>query len=112
MRLLNPSFGEVVDRLTILELKLKRAPNQKHFLAEAKSLREYVSKMRNALASLENFKNLTDSLRGVNARIWEYNESAELQEHPYKEVVELNEGRASLVHLLNQLWEETPAEKL
>ncbi len=127
MKLLNPSPGFVIDRLTILDLKIaaadKRQINKSSFQAEKATLEEY---LRSWEASLIDERAYTGRLEwvkdqiaqkktglvAVNSLLWEaYDNIRELSDlemsklaHLAKRIAKLTDSRDQLIQNLNELY--------
>lgn len=137
MRLLNPSPGEILDRMSILELKIEAAKKKNvdstHFKAEKASLDEVLRTWDNALiedccgdeglydTKLAEISIHRNALAAVNALLWRAedevratpDESAFKLARLCKQIVSLNDSRSAHVLSLSRLYglEDEP-EKL
>lgn len=132
-RLLNPSPGEVVDRLTILELKVqaaeKRGSDASSFLAEKTSLEEHLEKWNQMLREDEappaerwdKIKEKTLGLTAVNSLLWDAEDqvraTSEMESIKLaqlcKRIAKLNDERSKLVGELTALYGvEEASEKM
>lgn len=129
MRLLNPSPGELFDRLSILELKIrfgqKKGVDTSHFAAEKLSIEQALREWEQSL--IEDMYGLGDeawdakqaeinqnrnALAAVNALLWEAEDSVralsdeKVAELAYlaKQIAKWNDARSSHVHCLNTLY--------
>jgi DUF438 domain-containing protein len=133
MRLLNPSPGEVIDRLTILELKVqaseKRGTDATQFLAEKASLEEYLSNWDQMLREDYASGGIWDTiamkktgLTAVNTLLWEaedlVRETSDTEALKLaqlcRRIANLNDSRAKLVAEISALYgaKETVSEKI
>lgn len=124
MRLLNPSPGEVVDRLTILELKIqaanKREVSDVHFQVEKVQLEEYLSsrwdhEIKVGTSVLwEQIKEQWNGLMAVNGLLWmaedDVRETPDTESFKLarlcKQIANLNDQRSKLVQKLSELYGE------
>ncbi len=67
------SAGELIDRITILEIKLRRLPAAKH-AALARDLAAARAVQRRALARSRALERLTEQLRTTNLALWDVEE--------------------------------------
>lgn len=123
MRLLNPSPGELLDRITILDLKIKAAGklgrDDTHFVAERTSLEEalqtWAQWLRETGVSEETWQEIAQKKNGlaaVNALLWEAEDTVRaLPEEELtqlaqlaKRISKLNDNRADLVKELSELY--------
>lgn len=130
MRLLNPSPGYVVDRLTILALKIEAAEKAKlnlvPFLAEKNSLEEYLRNWEQGVIEdfsiygddkvmeerLEKINKYKNGLLAVNSLIWEAQDTVrsipdiELTKLAFmaKRHAKLSDARMEMVQELNELY--------
>ena len=137
MRLLNPSPGEILDRMSILELKISAARKKNvasiHFEAERASLDEVLRTWDNGLiedccgdeealdkktSAMATHRN---ALAAVNALLWRAEDEvrATPEDSSFKlarlckQIVHLNDSRAGHVLALNKLYGlEEEQEKL
>lgn len=97
MSLLHPTLGELLDRLTILDLKVEHAPERQHFHQEREAIRD---------AILRRFLNedLLSALVVVNRRLWNCNEIIAVGEPTLdlgRKMWELNLERNRLIEAIN-----------
>ena len=128
MRLLNPSPGEILDRLSILELKItaatKRSVSSTHFEAEKASLEEVLKTWEQGIAedcmgdgdrlteTLVQIAGHRNGLAACNALLWQAEddvralpaEAAFKLASLCKRIVSWNDGRAAHVRELNKLY--------
>jgi hypothetical protein len=128
MRLLNPSPGEILDRLSILELKIaaskKLDRDSTHFEAEKASLDEVFRNWENGLIEdccgdedmydkkRETIAYNRNGLAAINALLWQAEDN--VRETPdtsvfklailCKQIVRLNDARAKFVRQLDLLY--------
>lgn len=126
MGLINPSPGELLDRKTILHLKIEagcqRQMDVVHFqkeldLIEA-ALADWLGK--NAGADRRAYDEATQELADVNRKLWQAED--EVRQLPRSErdrladlaklIPELNDRRADLVQRVNRLFRVSHAEKM
>jgi hypothetical protein len=127
VRLLNPSPGEILDRLTILELKImwggKRSMDVTHFEAEKYSLIEVLKNWTEGIAedcigdgdrldeTLQKVDLHRNGLAAVNALLWDAEDEARRTPDTSafklavlcKKIIRLNDARASHVRELDLL---------
>jgi len=126
MRLLNPSPGELLDRKTILHLKIdagrRRQVSVAHFEEELSGIKAALADWfkKNPGADRRAYDEAARELAGVNGKLWEAEDEvralprdakdrlAELA----KEIPELNDRRADLVQRVNALFRVSHTEKL
>ena len=123
MSLLKPTPGQVIDRLTILELKIeayraaKRPVNA--LLDEGSQLRRHISKFKaHTTALLE----MVRGLEIVNRELWAAEDKVRALPpedltnlaHTAREIARLNDARMFLVHELDKAfdWKEPVEEKV
>lgn len=131
MRLLNPSPGEILDRMTILELKItfghKKGVSTTHFEAEYAELQEALKGWTDSLPESyyfdddngTNYQELMDKmamerngLAAVNALLWDAEDRVRLLPETEaftlarlaKQIVAWNDARARHVQGLNKLY--------
>jgi hypothetical protein len=128
MRLLNPSPGEVLDRLSILELKImaakKREISSTHFEAEKASLDERMRDWDQGItedclgdgdrldATLQKVAINKNGLAAVNALLWDAEDKARATPENSaftlavlcKQIIKLNDARARHVRELDLLY--------
>ncbi|MBI4465802.1 MAG: hypothetical protein HY656_00020 [Acidobacteria bacterium] len=126
MRLINPSPGELLDRKTILHLKIEAGRQRQmdivHFqkeldLIEA-ALADWLGK--NVGADRRAYDEATQELADVNRKLWQAED--EVRQLPRNErdrladlaklIPELNDRRADLVQRVNRLFRVSHAEKM
>ena len=134
MRLLKPDAGEVVDRCTILQLKIEAATrlnrNPNHFVQEKKELVTYLydNKLQDTSEETrDSFYRMERDLLSVNIRLWRNEdevralpEVTNLTTIPNirrlavlcKQIAKLNDERATLVKSINALFGTTTEEKI
>jgi hypothetical protein len=122
-RLLNPSPGEVIDRITILELKIqaveKRGSDASGFQAEKTSLEEHLANwdqmLRDDYAPNETWDKINEKKTGltaVNSLLWEAEDQVralpEMEALKLailaKRIARLNDSRSKLVGELTELY--------
>ena len=124
-RLLNPGIGDICDRLTILALKILHTPpdrSSEHFVNERNGL---LTKVRASTLNGSWFEHVL-SLGAVNAMLWQRTDEmrkyaecrAEYAAHLTAvadcglSILTLNDERARLVGLINELTGDPFVEKL
>lgn len=132
MLLFTPSTGQIVDRLSILELKIKassaRGFNTAALVAELQACREVLDKKILPKEQIAEYESLTKKLREQNQRQWELEISLRrltegLSNPPiYEELIEYtktvsardqgNELRAALVADIDILFNEVVERKM
>jgi DUF438 domain-containing protein len=129
MRLLNPSPGEVVDRLTILELKIQAANRREvsdvHFQVEKVQLEEYLSRwdreIKKPSLQWEKIQESWNGLVAVNGLLWmaedQIRETVETEAFTLarlcKQVANLNDHRSQLVQKISEAYgEKVQPEKM
>lgn len=138
MSLLNPSPGEIIDRLTILELKIaaagKKGISTVHFEAEKCSLEERMAQFSSCLVEdhygmpelldkvQQNIALKKNSLAALNALLWRAEDDVRATSDSEafklarlaKQIAAWNDGRAREVAALNKLygWGAEEPEKL
>ncbi len=126
MRLLNPSPGELLDRRTILHLKIEAGRQRQldvgHFREELESIEAALADWlrRNAGADRQAYEAAARELADVNRQLWRAED--EVRQLPRSErdrlaelakwIPELNDRRADLVQRVNRLFRVSHAEKL
>lgn len=126
MSLINPSPGELVDRKTILRLKIAAARERQvddlHFQKELElieaALLEWLRK--NAGADRRAYEEAAQGLAEVNRKLWQAED--EVRQLPRTErdrlaelaklIPELNDRRADLVQRVNRLFHVSRVEKI
>lgn len=122
-RLLNPSPGEVIDRITILELKIqaveKRGSDASLFQAEKTSLEEHLENwnqmLREDYAPNETWDQINEKRTGltaVNSLLWEAEDQVRILSEMEalklaqlaKRIAKLNDDRSKLVGELTELY--------
>lgn len=125
MRLLNPSPGEILDRLSILELKIeagtKRGLVTTHFEAEKASLQEALRNWEQGIAedcigdgdrlekTLEEVAKHKNGLQAVNGLLWQAEDDVRATEDTEafklarlcRQIANLNDARAAHVRALD-----------
>lgn len=123
MRLLNPSPGEILDRISILDLKIKFGEKQgidtARFVAEKSLLEEQMQNWTNWLREDKPPQETWDAigqkkngLAAINALLWETEDLVRSVDKTDIQtlatccirVYTLNDGRADLVHELSKLY--------
>jgi hypothetical protein len=131
MRLLNPSPGEVLDRITILELKIaaagKREINSTSFQAEKNELEEHLRQWDQTLKEMWPDKNVwydigqqRNALVAINSLLWEAEDlvralpDEEMSKLAMlaKRIAKLNDGRAKAVQQIAKLYGVEEQEKI
>lgn len=121
-RLLNPGIGDICDRLTILALKILHAGDRpvEHFVTERNGL---LTKLRASTLNGSWFEHVL-SLGAVNARLWALEDEIRRLRRQDDEkdartvacvafaIADLNDERARLVGLINELTGDPFQEKL
>jgi hypothetical protein len=124
MRLMEPSPGEIWDRITILDLKINHSSRQE-FRDEHRLLREYYDSKKYTGVS----KELIDEMSIINSRLWELEDSQrKLLKRRFPtdvldtdterflnnavEIVHLNDARAETVQKINVACGINSMEKL
>lgn len=122
-RLLNPGIGDICDRLTILALKILHCPpdrSAEHFVTERNGL---LTKLRASTLNGSWFEHVL-SLGAVNARLWALEDEIRRLRRQDDEkdartvacvaftIADLNDERARLVGLINELTGDPFQEKL
>lgn len=125
-RLFNPAPGELIDRFTILVLKVnncrKKNLNPYHFEEEAVEITKYITNKFPDLM-LEKPSELRKQLHDVNANLWELEDKIrELHKESKKDIMRivevsemimrLNDQRAGLVRQINEALGIDQFEKL
>lgn len=131
MRLLNPSPGEILDRITILELKIvaaeKKEVNSSSFQAEKTELEEHLRQWDQTLK--ESWPDETvwyeigqqrNALVAINSLLWEaedlVRELSDLEMSKLallaKRIAKLNDGRAKAVQEIAKLYGVEEQEKI
>lgn len=113
MRLINPSAGEILDRLTILQLKIDYAKAERkpieHFLTEQKLCKAAFAAIALPDGYDSQLKSWVKQLSTVNSRLWTGIDQIRMTSwwrvvrlaRLSKKVQYLNEIRAELVHLVD-----------
>ena len=70
------SLGEVVDKLTILEIKAEKMSNEK-----LKNINNEISAIKNVISKLDFDSNLVSKIKQVNLELWEIEDSIRLKEN-------------------------------
>jgi len=70
------SLGEVVDKLTILEIKAEKMSNEK-----LKNINNEICAIRNVISKLDFDRNLVSKIKQVNLELWEIEDSIRLKEN-------------------------------
>lgn len=129
MRLLSPSPGEIIDRLTILELKIVAAEHKGisyvHFEAEKVALEERLAQFNECLAKdfgmfeKDKFEKRQEAivrnrteLTAVNSLIWQAEDEVRATPRDAafklaglcKRIATWNDGRAKHIHILDRLY--------
>lgn len=116
MSLLAPTTGQLLDRLSILELKIAHAPDPSHFIDEQLAIEARLG--ADTLAALAEYLR---RLGYVNASLWEEQanvaEASKLPDPPPDRLgvvlFRLNQRRVSLIEEIDQqLGEHVGAEKV
>ncbi|MFQ5694624.1 MAG: DUF4254 domain-containing protein [Terriglobia bacterium] len=126
MRLINPSPGELLDRKTILHLKIEAGRQRQvavvHFQEELEMIEAALADWarRNAGTDRRAYAEATEELAEVNRKLWHAED--EVRELPRSEtqrladlaksIPELNDRRADLVQRVNRLFRVDQAEKM
>ena len=127
MRLIDPGPGELLDRLTILNLKIeacqKKAITPQAFERERKKIEEILLKWSNELKSqveVGEVAKLQDQLQAVNGQLWlaedDVRATPELQAMKLarlaKWIPRLNDRRADVIAKINAKYGAETIEKL
>lgn len=103
-RLLHPGIGELADRLTILELKVRHAPldsDLSHFHAELAQVQLHLD--RHKLEGFSGWQQKLRELRETNARLWALEDQMAAVARPA--VVVLDQRRAQeIAELGMSIW--------
>lgn len=126
MRLINPSPGELLDRKTILGLKIEAARQRQvgaaHFQEELELIEKALADWlrQNAGTDRRAYEEATAELAGVNRQLWQAED--EVRQLPRgardrlaelaKLIPELNDRRADLVQRVNRLFRVSHVEKI
>ncbi|MEE8200130.1 MAG: hypothetical protein V3R29_03090 [Candidatus Acidoferrales bacterium] len=126
MRLMNPSPGELLDRKTILHLKIEAGQQRQvevaHFQEELKLIEAALADWlrKNAGADRRAYDEATQELAEVNRKLWQAED--QVRQLPRSErdrlaelakfIPELNDRRADLVQRVNRLFRVSHAEKM
>ena len=126
MRLIHPSPGELLDRETILHLKIeagrRRPVSVAHFEEELKMIEAALADWfgKNPGADRRAYDEAAQELADVNRKLWDAED--EVRELPRsaqerlaelaKWIPELNDRRADLVQRVNRLFDVSQTEKL
>ena len=119
MILIPTSIGELVDKITILEIKLERLTSQEQRANVRREL-ESLERVRRE-AGLEGLEALQSELRGVNERLWKIEDAirdhererrfdahfVELARSVYRE----NDRRSELKRRINLEWDSELVEE-
>jgi hypothetical protein len=123
MSLLKPSPGEVIDRLSILLLKIKASAqtnrNVGSLLAEIAELNGYLNPL---VPSRKGFADLEHSVYCVNGELWQLEDKVRALPSTAvldlakvaKEIAAKNDERMRIVREIDKAfgWNETPSEKI
>lgn len=114
MKLLDPSPGEVIDRLTILHLKIVhgtyRSANVGHFKHEAMLLQQRLFQLGSQQSTVTE---LAVQLAAVNAALWQASDAMEGGIDHGRAIFDWNKQRATLVQQINtEIGVDLPPEKL
>jgi len=123
MRLLSPSPGEVIDRMTILDLKIqvsgKKGTDAGQFLAEKASLENFMEHWDRLLKEDDQSPETYDSIRiaktglvAVNSLLWDAEEQVRILPETEmvqlaqlaKRIAKLNDSRSALVREISSLY--------
>lgn len=126
MRLIKPSPGELLDRKTILRLKIEAGGRQQldvaHFKEELELIETALSDwlQKGAGADRKLLADAEKELAAVNQKLWHAED--EVRQTPRSErdrlaelaklIPELNDYRALLVHRVNRVFRVAQAEKI
>ena len=126
MRLIHPSPGEVLDRKTILHLKIeagrRRPVSVAHFEEELKMIEAALADWfgKNPGADRRAYDEAAQELADVNRKLWDAEDEVRELPRSAKErlaelakwIPELNDRRADLVQRVNRLFDVSQTEKL
>ena len=126
MRLINPSPGELLDRKTILHLKIEAGRQRQmdvvHFQEELELIETTLADWlrRNAGADRRAYDQATGELAEVNRKLWQAEDEVRQLSRSErdrladlaKSIPELNDQRADLVQRVNRLFHVSQTEKL
>lgn len=104
------SAGEIVDKLTILQIKKKKIKNKQSLFEIRKEYKSLLSTLKTNIKFGASIKKLWKELLNVNLKIWEMeNYKREAQKHLEKitktavEVYKNNDKRAVIKHKINKI---------
>jgi len=104
------SAGEIVDKLTILQIKKKKIKNKQSLFEIRKEYKSLLSTLKTNIKFGASIKKLWKELLNVNLKIWEMeNYKREAQKHLEKitktavEVYKNNDKRAVIKHKINRI---------
>jgi len=107
------SVGELIDKITILEIKRKKIQDKNSLEIVNKEYSSLTDTMEKNLVINDKIKNLWEELRGINLKLWEIEDSKRLAEKNKKfdenfielarNVYRFNDKRAKIKSQINQL---------
>ena len=126
MGLMNPSPGELVDRKTILHLKIEAGRRQQvdisHFQAELDLIEAALAEWfrKSAGADRRSYEEATKDLADVNQQLWRAEDEVRQLQRSERDrlaeltklIPELNDRRAELVQRVNRLFRVGQVEKI
>lgn len=126
MRLIHPSPGELLDRKTILHLKIaagrQRNVEVGHFREELQMIEAALAEWlrKNAGADRRAYDEATEELAEVNRKLWQAEDQVRQLSRSERDrladlaklIPELNDRRADLVQRVNRLFRVSQVEKM
>ena len=107
------SIGELIDKITILEIKRKKIQDKNSLEIVNKEYSSLTDTMEKNLVINDKIKNLCEELREINLKLWEIEDSKRLAEKNKKfdenfielarNVYRFNDKRAKIKSQINQL---------
>tara|TARA_A100001015_G_scaffold287453_1_gene357219 strand:+ start:68 stop:457 length:390 start_codon:yes stop_codon:yes gene_type:complete len=107
------SVGELIDKITILEIKRKKIQDKNSLEIVNKEYSSLTDTMEKNLVINDKIKNLWEELREINLKLWEIEDSKRLAEKNKKfdenfielarNVYKFNDKRAKIKSQINQL---------
>tara|TARA_B100001029_G_scaffold173043_1_gene171443 strand:- start:1045 stop:1434 length:390 start_codon:yes stop_codon:yes gene_type:complete len=107
------SIGELIDKITILEIKRKKIQDKNSLEIVNKEYSSLTDTMEKNLVINDKIKNLWEELREINLKLWEIEDSKRLAEKNKKfdenfielarNVYRFNDKRAKIKSQINQL---------
>ena len=107
------SIGELIDKITILEIKRKKIQDKNSLEIVNKEYSSLTDTMEKNLVISDKIKNLWEELREINLKLWEIEDSKRLAEKNKKfdenfielarNVYRFNDKRAKIKSQINQL---------